>query len=294
MELQHASVRRASDLTDELAGLGVDRLLPVLPELRELLPGHGLRRGSTVAVAPSGGPGCGGATSLLLALLSAASSAGSWCAVVGLPTLGLAAAAEFGIVLDRLALVPHPGPQWTTVTGALLDGFDVVVAAPTGPVAASVRRQLAARARQRGSVLVPFGDWDGADVVLSPVAGAWLGLGRGHGRLRCRELSVTARGKGAAARPRRVTMWLPAPSGPLGLPAASGPPGLPAASGPLGVAAASGPAGAPDSAGPDGLPTPSGPAGRPEPVAVSPPGRTPRHEGRTRGHLRSVPLGQAS
>ncbi len=227
MELQHASVRRASDLTDAQAGLGVDRMLPVLPELRELLPGHGLRRGSTVAVAPSGAPGCGGATSLLLALLSAASSAGSWCAVVGLPTLGLAAAAEFGIALDRLALVPHPGPQWTTVTGALLDGFDVVVAAPTGPVAASVRQQLAARARQRGSVLVPFGDWDGADVVLSPVEGAWLGLGRGHGRLRCRELSITARGKGAAARPRRVTMWLPAPSGPgaLSEPVAVSPPG---------------------------------------------------------------------
>ncbi|GAA1603540.1 hypothetical protein [Catellatospora bangladeshensis] len=271
MELQHASVRRASDLTDERAGLGVDRMLPVLPELRELLPGHGLRRGSTVAVAPAGAPGCGGATSLLLALLSAASSAGSWCAVVGLPTLGLAAAAEMGIALDRLALVPHPGPQWTTVTGALLDGFDVVVAAPTGPVAASVRQQLAARARQRGSVLMPFGDWDGADVVLTPVAGAWLGLGRGHGRLRCRELSITARGKGAAARPRRVTMWLPAVSGPLGVAAASAP---------LGVAAVSGPAGAPDSAGPDCLP--------------APPGRTPRHEGRTRGHLRSVPLGQAS
>ncbi|MEU7822295.1 hypothetical protein [Catellatospora sp. NPDC049133] len=215
MELRHASVRRASDLTDEQAGLGTDRLLPVLPELRELLPGRGLRRGSTIAVASADAPGCGGTTSLLLALLSAASSAGSWCAVVGLPTLGMAAAAELGIALDRLALVPHPGPQWTTVVGALLDGFDVVVAAPTGPVAASVRQQLAARARQRGSVLVPFGGgWEGADVVLSPVQGMWLGLGRGHGRLRARELTVSARGRGAAGRPRQVTMWLPAPSGP--------------------------------------------------------------------------------
>lgn len=214
MELQHGSVRRASDLTDEQAGLGADRMLPVLPELRELLPGRGLRRGSTIAVTSADAPGCGGATSLLLAMLAAASSAGSWCAVVGVPTLGMAAAAEMGIALDRLALVPHPGPQWTTVVGALLDGFDVVVAAPTGPVAPSVRQQLAARARQRGSVLVPFGDWDGADVVLSPVEGVWLGLGQGHGRLRCRELSISARGRGAAARPRRVTVWLPALSGP--------------------------------------------------------------------------------
>jgi hypothetical protein len=200
-------------------------MLPVLPELRELLPGHGLRRGSTIAVAPAGAPGCGGTTSLLLALLAAPSAAGSWCAVVGMPTLGMAAAAEMGIALDRLALVPHPGPQWTTVVGALLDGFDVVVAAPTGTVAASVRQQLAARARQRSSVLVPFGDWDGADVVLSPVEGMWLGLGQGHGRLRCRELTISARGRGAAARPRKATIWLPAPSGLLPFPpAADAPP----------------------------------------------------------------------
>lgn len=205
-------VRRASDLTDDAAGLGVDRVLPVLPELRELLPARGLRRGSTIAV--SAAPGPGGATSLLLALLAAASRAGSWCAVVGLPTLGLVAAAELGIALDRLALVPEPGPQWPTVAGALLDGFDVVVVGQTGSVAPAARSQLSARSRQRGSVLMPFGaDWEGADVTLSVVEGTWLGLGAGHGRLRCRELTVSACGHGAAVRPRRATVWLPAASG---------------------------------------------------------------------------------
>src|SRR2546430_11276252 len=81
----------------------------------------------------------------------------SWCAVVGMPTLGLVAAAEFGIALDRLALVPDPGPEWPTVVAALLDGVDVVVAAPPGPVAAPLAGRLAARARQRGSVLLPCG-----------------------------------------------------------------------------------------------------------------------------------------
>ena len=42
-----------------------------------------------------------GATSILLALLAGASAAGSWCAVVGMPSLGLVAAAELGIALDR-------------------------------------------------------------------------------------------------------------------------------------------------------------------------------------------------
>src|SRR2546430_6354197 len=102
------AVRRASDHAP--GKLGSERLLPVLPELRELLPGRGIRRGATVAIAtvagPETGPGAAhtprsarstGATSLLFALLAAASGAGSWCAVVGMPALGVVAAAEAGI-----------------------------------------------------------------------------------------------------------------------------------------------------------------------------------------------------
>lgn len=189
---------------------GAHRILPVVPELSGLLPGRGLRRGSTVAVTPAQ---VAGGTSLVLALLAAASRAGSWCAVVGVPALGALAAAELGIALDRLALVPHPGPEWPTVVAALIDGVDVVVAAIPGPVAAPVAGRLAARARQRGSVLVPYGRWDGADVSLRVVHGRWEGLGQGRGRLRRRLLTVAARGRGAAARPREATVWLPTPVG---------------------------------------------------------------------------------
>ena len=128
----------------------------MLPALESLLPDAGLRRGSTVAVAPAE-PGPFGATSVLLALLAGASVAGSWCAVVGMPSLGLVAAAELGIALDRLALVPDPGPDWPAVVAALLDGIDVVAAAPPGPVSAPLAGRLAARVRQRGSVLVGYG-----------------------------------------------------------------------------------------------------------------------------------------
>src|SRR5687768_13037970 len=106
-------VRRASERVDE----GVERSLPVGAALRPLLPGGCLRRGSTVAISFSG---AGGATSVLFALLAEASAAGSWCAVVGLPRLGLVAAAEAGVALPRLALVPHPGPDWVDAVGALL------------------------------------------------------------------------------------------------------------------------------------------------------------------------------
>jgi hypothetical protein len=147
----------------------------------------------------------------MLALLAAASEAGSWCAVVGVPTLNAVAAAEMGIALDRLALVPTPGQEWATTVAALLDGLDVVVAAPPGPVAESLSARLAARARQRGSVLVPYGQWRGADLSIEAVRGNWHGLGAGRGRLRRRELTLRAWGRGSAAVPREVNLWLPGP-----------------------------------------------------------------------------------
>src|SRR4051794_15568277 len=197
-------VRPASARTTGEAG--AERVLPVLAELRGLLPGGSLRRGATVVVR---------SPSVLLALLVAASRAGSWCAVVGMPTLSPLAAAEMGIALERLALIPNPGAEWTTTVAALLDGLDIVVAAPPGPVAATVSSRLAARARQRGSVLMPTGPWTGADLTLEAVRGVWAGLGSGRGRLRCRELTIRARGRGAASVPREVTLWLPAPTGPF-------------------------------------------------------------------------------
>jgi hypothetical protein len=198
-------VRPASEHTAE-AGIGAGKVLPVLAGLRALLPGGGLRRGATIAVQTS---------SVLLALLAAASRAGSWCAVVGMPALSPVAAAEMGIALERLALVPDPGPEWASIVAALLDGVDIVVAAVPGTVAPAVAGRLAARARQRGSVLMPAGTWAGADVTVTPVQQSWGGLGEGRGRLRCRELTIQARGRGAASAAREVTLWLPALEGPL-------------------------------------------------------------------------------
>ncbi|WP_348650066.1 hypothetical protein [Solwaraspora sp. WMMA2080] len=187
---------------------GIDRVLPVPTMLTGLLPGRGLRRGSTVNVLPHRSARLG-ATSLLLALLAEASRAGLWCAVVGVPALGVTAAAELGIALDRLALVPNPGPDWPAVVAALIDGVDVVVVAAPAAVTAQVTGRLAARARQRGCVLVPCGRWDAPDVTLQVVNGRWEGLGPGRGRLRRREMVVSARGRGALTRPREIRIWLP-------------------------------------------------------------------------------------
>lgn len=200
------AVHRATELADSLAAGGADRLLPVAGELRPLLPG--LRRGSTLSV-PAG------VGSLVLALLSEASAAGAWAAVVGVPGLSGLAAAQAGVALERLALVPYPGPEWPVVTGALLDGVDVVAVAPPGPVPDRVASRLAARARLRGGVLLAVGQWPGVELTFTVEDGQWDGLGAGHGRLRCRELTLTTQGRGAAGRRRRLRVRLPDVTGRL-------------------------------------------------------------------------------
>jgi hypothetical protein len=196
--------------------------LPVTAPLAGLLPGAGLRRGSTVAI-----PEPGGATSLLLALLAEASAAGSWVGIVGRPDLGVVAAAEAGLALERVALVPAPGPDLVAVTMALLDGMDIVAVAPGGPVApftqarngspvvvrAAERQRLAARARQRGSVLVALGPWQGADLELHCSDREWSGLTAGRGRLRSCATVVRRGGRGSAGRVRKSHLLLPGAEG---------------------------------------------------------------------------------
>ena len=116
------------------AVLAEERTLPLVAALADLFPGKSLRRGSTVVVSRGAFPG---ATSLALALLSGPCAGGSWCAVVGAAELGLVAAAQHGLDLERLALVPSPGAQWPVVTAALLEGFDVVLVCPP-PVSAAL------------------------------------------------------------------------------------------------------------------------------------------------------------
>jgi hypothetical protein len=201
---------RAASMRPVAAPEADGRMLPVAAPLARLLPAGGLRRGSTVSV--SAGTG---ATSLLLALLAEASAGGAWTGVVGRPELGLVAAAEAGIRLDRLALVPHPGADLQAVTSALLDGLDVVAVAGAARagVRAADRQRLAARARQRGAVLLALGPWPGADVELGCTDVQWQGVGAGSGRLCARRVRVQLRGRGVAPGDRRAHLLLPAPGG---------------------------------------------------------------------------------
>jgi hypothetical protein len=188
--------------------------LAVPTALTPLLP-DGLRRGSTTAVL--------GSTSLVLAMIAAACTAReAWAAVVGQPSLGLLAAAQTGVALDRLAVVPRPGVDAPTVVAALLDGIDVVVVGPGTHLADADRRRLMARARDRGSVLLSTAPWAGAGTVLTVEGGRWTGVGEGDGRLRAHELHVTRTGRGGAGQAQDLRVVLPLEVGtdPYGIPGA--------------------------------------------------------------------------
>ncbi|MGH3762543.1 hypothetical protein [Actinophytocola sp.] len=192
----------ASDLAK--APSGRVRMLPVHTDLAGLFPWGGLRRGSTVSVH--------GSTSLLLALLAPPTASDSWAAVVGMPNLGVLAAAELGVAVDRLALVRHPGADLPTVVAALLDGMDLVVT-PRARLTDAQARRLSTRARHRGAVLLAVGAWPGVDLELHCVRSRWAGIGEGYGYLARREVTVRARGRGAAARPAWVSLQVPGPGG---------------------------------------------------------------------------------
>ncbi len=187
-----------------------DRCLPVDEALASLLPDAGLQRGRIV--------GCTGpaAISLALALVSRAAAVGSWLAVVGVPMLGVEAAAQFGIPLTRLVVVDAPGGPavWAERVAAAADGFDVVLTRPPAG-AERVARKIRTRLQARGVVLVAVGPTSpgvSCDLQLHTTSVVWSGLGQGHGHLIARRATVSAGGR-RMPRPVESDLWLPGPDG---------------------------------------------------------------------------------
>jgi hypothetical protein len=199
-------------LTDRVAPLVLaeERTVPVGEEFVGLFGERGLVRGRTLA--------CRGAaaTSTALALVAPAIAAGAWMAVIDLPTIGLDAASELGVPLERIVAVTTADAgdgsarRWPDVVAAAADGFDVLlVQVPTGLSAGAVRK-LAVRLRQRDVITVVLGD-PGAmacDGELHTDAPEWSGLGDGHGHLRQRRVAVEASGRRLPGR-RRCQLALP-------------------------------------------------------------------------------------
>ncbi|HUG00103.1 MAG TPA: hypothetical protein VMM60_18405 [Ilumatobacter sp.] len=196
-----------------------DRVLPVDEALASLFPAAGLQRGHVI--------GCSGsaATSLALAVVARAATAGAWVAAVGMPTLGVEAAAEAGVPLARLVLVDidesQPAASWAERVGAAADGFEIILTRPPHG-AERMLRKVQQRLQARGVVLVAVSDAANdvasrqgrlaCDVELATFTVEWLGIGTGHGGLVGRRVSVTSNGR-RSPRPLRAELWLPGPEG---------------------------------------------------------------------------------
>ncbi|MGG7463650.1 hypothetical protein [Plantibacter sp. YIM 135347] len=177
------------------------RSLPTAAPLASLLPGGALQAGASYSVI--------GSTSLAMALMAGPSAAGAWCGVVGVPTFGVEAAADAGIDLERLVLVPEPGKHWLSVTAAMADVAGVLIASAPDRITPSEAARLSARLRQREATLIVLGQWPQSEATLRITSSRWTGLGTGHGFLEEREVTVSSLlGQGTAGRPRTATLRL--------------------------------------------------------------------------------------
>ncbi|MEU9048013.1 MULTISPECIES: hypothetical protein [unclassified Kitasatospora] len=174
--------------------------LPVLEPLAPLLPAGGLIRGTAVETDD---------TSLLLALATGplTTDPTCWAAAVDLPHLGLAAAAGYGLPLQRLVVADQVGEQhFGEVVSALADACTVLMVRPP--------ERLEAHLRRTGAVMLCHGrPWPGSTLRLEVTGRRWSGLGDGWGQLVGREVEVRSSGRGAAYRARTARLWLPDENG---------------------------------------------------------------------------------
>ena len=173
--------------------------LPVAKALQPIIPDGVLVRGRTVL--------CGGdaAMSTALLLVSAATQAGSWLAIVGVSDFGLMSACEQGVALQRTVLVTPTSNKkdWTSTVAAVADGFDVMMLEVPREVSESDARRIQTRIQARRNVLVlvetsrhttPRSVFQ-PDVVLHTQTTKWDGIEHGAGYVQGRYIDVTVSGR---------------------------------------------------------------------------------------------------
>src|SRR5690606_10231489 len=132
---------------------------------------------------------------ILGALLAAPSQKGSWCAIIGMPTIGVEAMSDLGVELERLILVPDPGPRWLTVAMALSEVIPIIAVHPRSRVADADISRLNARLRDRGCTLLVTAPWPQSEATIRVEGTEWHGLGSGWGLLADRTVTLRASGR---------------------------------------------------------------------------------------------------
>ena len=198
--------------------LAAEQVLPVADVFDPILP-NGLQRGWTVRV-----DGDTSARALAWALLGGVTTAGGWIAAVNVTGIGLSAAQEVGVAIERVLVVTAARETWSSAIGALIGAVDVVMfGTPQHRVVPSEYRRMASRARERGSVLLEVGSDESSkfssqlqyDLSLRVRPVDWVGLGQGHGRLQGRAQHVEATGRRIRGRPLTAEFAIPAADGTL-------------------------------------------------------------------------------
>ncbi|MCK7674790.1 hypothetical protein [Corynebacterium pygosceleis] len=190
----------AEDVWHRVPGVPSAGVVPVPENLADCLPRGGLLRREVTAV--------GDCPALVIELIAAATGNGARVAVVGWPDLLLAGIPDAGGNLDRVVVIPDPGPRPFAVTGMLVEGMDLVIHRWNGEdtaVGVSQARPLLARTRRGTAALIVIGARlpapsvrIGADIV------AYHGIGAGSGRIRGFDIAVEVTVK--AAPPRRALL----------------------------------------------------------------------------------------
>ena len=169
--------------------------MPTHPVLSSLLQ---LRSGGVYQVA---------SPSLAMLLMAGPSSAGAWCAVVGIPQFGIEAARAIGVRTERVVYVPEvQTDELFNVVAALMEVVDVVVLAPTRVTPTQAAR-LVARMREKHCLLATWGAWPSADARLDWSHIEWRGVGLGHGNLQARRVTLEVHRGDRRTGAKRV--WFP-------------------------------------------------------------------------------------
>ncbi|MEX2441343.1 MAG: hypothetical protein WD400_01720, partial [Pontimonas sp.] len=176
---------------------------PVFPStigVDRLFPDGGLRRGAVYEISEG--------RSLLWSLLAGPSQAGHWIAIIGMAHLGLHAAADAGVNLERLVLVPTPGNNGFSVATTLADALPIVVLSPLSPLPPqNTRDRFQARLRERGATLLIRASWPGSEGRLAITQRSWDGLGNGFGLLSQQHITLSHQHR-RETRPRHVDLCI--------------------------------------------------------------------------------------
>ena len=177
----------------------VERHTLPLDEALTSVIGAGMARGRTIA--------CSGDAALALALrvVGRATQEGAWLAVVGIDDLGLAAAAEQGVALQRTVLVapPRATREWAATLATAIDGFALLMTHVPHGVTVGEARKVVARVQARQGVMVlvdparqpAVASAFQPDITLHTTTLEWFGIGAGVGHVQGRDVRIDVGGR---------------------------------------------------------------------------------------------------